>query len=147
MNAIKSTAVALAVTATLTTSTLHAETFTGRINGHGCAHAGSTCPIDRLDPHIALERDFVLQKRDGDYFFLTNLPRDIKVRHALKAARVTGELDDRYKTLIVDELEIDEHGTYKTVWTQRAQSLEWSYFQGTGGLGPIIGGPPANTHR
>jgi hypothetical protein len=53
-------------------------------------HEGKTCPVDRLDPHIALERDFVLQKPNGDYMFLPNAPRTVKVRHVLSDVEVTG---------------------------------------------------------
>ncbi len=106
----------------------------------------NTVEVDRLDPHIALERDFVLQKPNGDYFFLTNLPRETKVRHALKKARVTGKLDECYNAVVVDELQIEDSGGFRTVWTERAQYLEWSYFQGTGGLGPVVGNPP-RPHR
>jgi hypothetical protein len=144
MNAIGVYRFALAATLVLAGSSLPAETITGTINGHACAHADRTCPVDRLDPHIALERDFVLQTPKGAYFFLSNVPRDTKVRHALKKARVTGALDDRYNAVVVDELQIEENGVFRTVWTERAQYLEWSYLQGTDGLGPVVGHPFAN---
>lgn len=145
MNTIILSATTVAFAAALYGSTLQAETITGRINGYSCAHAGTTCPLDRLDPHIALERDFVLQKADGNYLFLANVPRETKVRHALKKAKVTGQLDDRYNTLVVEEFQVEANGGFETVWTQRDQAREWSYFQGTGGLGPVVGLPPA-TH-
>ena len=144
MNTIKIPAITFALTLSLTAAAIQAETISGRINGHGCAHAGSTCPLDRLDPHIALERDFVLQKLDGDYLFMTNVPRDTKVRHALKKVRVKGELDDRYNAIVVDELQVEENGGFETVWSQRAQFIEWTYLQGTGGFGPVVGRPPRN---
>ena len=39
----------------------------GKLNGLDCASHGETCPTDRLDPHVALERDFVhtLPQRDA----------------------------------------------------------------------------------
>ena len=144
MNRIKIPAITFALTLSLAAVAIQAETVTGRINGYGCVHAGGTCPLDRLDPHIVLERNFVLQKSDGDYLFLTNVPRDTKVRHALKKARVTGELDDRYNAIVVDELQVEENGEFETVWSQRAQFIEWTYLQGTDGLGPVIGRPSVN---
>ena len=144
MNTIRLSAITFALTLSLTAVAIQAETITGRINGHGCAHAGGICPLDRFDPHIALERDFVLQKADGNYLFLTNVPRDTKVRHALKKARVTGELDDRYNAIVVDELQVEQEGEFETVWSQRAQFIEWTYLQGTGGLGPVVGRPTVN---
>ena len=76
-------------------------TVTGKVIGYDCAHRGETCPISRLDPHLALEPDFVLLKADGDYFFMTNLPRSTKIRHVLKDVIVSGDIDDRYRNIIV----------------------------------------------
>lgn len=105
----------------LAATTAMAETVTGKINGHGCAHGGHTCPADELDPHVAFEPDFVLQKADGEYYFLSNVPRSTKVRHVLEEARATGEINERYNTMVVDELQVKENGAYDTVWTQKAQ--------------------------
>jgi hypothetical protein len=107
--------------AALVATTVAAETVTGKINGHGCAHGGHTCPADKLDPHVAFEPDFVLQQADGEYYFLSNVPRETKVRHVLEEARATGEVNDRYNTMVVDELQVKEDGSYKTVWSQKAQ--------------------------
>ena len=60
-------------------SSVMAETYSGKLNGHGCVHAGMTCPVDRLDPHVALESNFVLQKSDGEYYFLTDMPMSVNV--------------------------------------------------------------------
>lgn len=141
MNRLRLTARTLAFSALLAATAIHADTLTGRINGHHCAHGGETCPLDRLDPHLALERDFVLQTADGTYYFMTNLPRDVKVRHVLTQARVTGDIDPRYKTVTVDELQVKEGDNFKVVWTQAKQVGEWAYFVGTGGLGPVVGHP------
>ena len=100
-----------------------AETFTGKLNGHGCAHAGTTCPVDRLDPHIALESDFVLQKQDGDYYFLS-IPRSTKVRHALEQVQVTGDLNKKYHSIDVDEFRVKKNGKYKVVWSKELQRIE-----------------------
>jgi len=81
-----------------------AETVTGKIIGHHCAHEGKSCPIDKMDPHVALEWDFVLQKGNGDYYFLTNVPRDVKVRHVLETVTVSGKLNSRYHSIDVDSI-------------------------------------------
>lgn len=94
--------------------------ISGTINGHGCAHHGETCPVSTLDPHLALEPDFVIQKANGDYYFMTDLPRSTKVRYALKNVTVTGEIDERYKNIFVDEFKVDG----KTVWSRTAQEEE-----------------------
>ncbi len=81
MNRFCLTALAFLLLAmTLSFPLLKGETISGKLNGHHCAHEGMTCPIDKLDPHVTLEADFVLMVNDG-YYFLPNLPRDTKVRH------------------------------------------------------------------
>lgn len=104
----------------LTMTTAVAETVSGKINGHGCAHGGHTCPADELDPHLAFEPDFVLQQADGEYYFLSNVPRETKVRHVLEQAKATGTVNERYNTMVVDQLQVKEDGSYETVWTQEA---------------------------
>ncbi len=100
-----------------------AQMFSGKLNGHGCAHAGTTCPIDRLDPHLALESDFVLQQQDGDYFFL-QMPRSTKVRYALEQVQVTGELDKKYQSINVDEFKVKKNGSFKVIWSKELQRKE-----------------------
>ena len=100
-----------------------ADSYSGKLNGHGCAHAGKTCPTDRLDPHVALEPDFVLQTGDGDYYFLSNVPREVKVRHALQSVDIEGNLDEKYRSIKVNELRVDG----KTVWSLKMQQAEWDH--------------------
>ncbi len=142
MNTSRALSLSFSMAALLAAGAVHAKTFSGRINGHSCAHGGEVCPIDRLDPHVALERDFVLQTPDGTYYFMTNLPREVKVRHVLSEAQVTGDLNPRYNTLTVEELQVKQGNGYHTVWTNAQQSAEWAYFVGTGGLGPVVRRPP-----
>ena len=127
----------LALTMMLAAPAAFAETFSGKLNGHDCAHAGKTCPVDRLDPHIALERDFVLQKSDGEYMFLTNVPRTVKVRYVLSDVEVTGELNARYHSITVDEFRVKSAGGYKTVWSQAKQRAEFDNLYSEGQI-PLI---------
>lgn len=122
----------LALGAAIGAPTVFADTFTGKINGHGCAHAGTSCPIDRLDPHVVLESDFVLQKADGDYMFMPNIPHSVKVRHVLSDAEVTGELNPRYQSIDVNELWVGG----KIVWSKAMQRAE---FENTYSSSPIPG--------
>lgn len=101
-------------------ATFAAETLAGRLNGHDCAERGTSCPIDRLDPHVALEADFVLQQGNGEYFFLVNLPRDVKVRHVMRPVEVTGELNRKYNAVTVDEFHVDG----ELVWSQELVDQE-----------------------
>ncbi|MEW8506055.1 MAG: hypothetical protein AB2598_05085 [Candidatus Thiodiazotropha sp.] len=104
---------------------VHAEIFTGTINGHECAHNGTTCPAEKLDPHIALESDFVLMVGEGDYFFMPNLSRDIKVRYVLDTVQVKGEKHPRFNSIKVDEFLVKKGGKYVSVWTRKQADFEY----------------------
>ena len=49
----------------------------GTIQGAKCTHFKVKCYND--DNHIALEPDFVLVVPSGEYYFMPNLPRDVKI--------------------------------------------------------------------
>lgn len=100
---------------------LQAETFTGKLNGHDCAERGTSCPVDKLDPHVTLETDFVLQVASGDYYFLVNVPRDVKVRHVLETVDVSGDANRKYNAITVDSLKVDG----REVWSQAEQQAEY----------------------
>ncbi len=104
-----------------TSFAVNADTISGKIVGHSCAHSKKSCPIDNMDPHIALERDFVLVMPNGKYVFLTNVPRDVKVRHALEQVTITGQSSKRYNSIVVDE--IKQNNT--TLWSQEAAIQEY----------------------
>jgi hypothetical protein len=86
----------------------------GTIRGVKCSHYKVKCYND--DNHIALEPDFVLVMPNGEYYFMPNLPRDVKTRHAYEKVRVHGELQKQ--ELWVDKLvDLDESGIRsKTTW-------------------------------
>lgn len=96
------------------------ESFTGKIIGYECAVEGHVCPLDKLDPHIVLSRDFVLVT-GGEYYFLPNLPRDTKVRYFLDTVTVKGKLDKKHNSIEVDELIVAKNGKNKTVWSPSMQ--------------------------
>ncbi len=95
-----------------------ADTVSGKLNGYGCAHAGVTCPLDPKDPHITLEHDFVLQKKDGDYLFLTNLPRKVKMKYILQNVQISGTLSTKFNSMLVDEFRVKDGDKWKVAWTQ-----------------------------
>ena len=88
-------------------------TVTGKLTGLTCLVQGYLCPIDKADPMIGLEKDFVLVMANGDYYFLSNLSLGIKARHALETVEVTGEVNAKYKTIKVDTLKTGG----KVVWS------------------------------
>lgn len=111
---------------------ISAASFTGFLNSHSCATEGTKCPVDRLDPHIALEADFVLDKGDGDYYFLPNISRDIKVRYILNDVQVEGEKHKRYNSINVSELKVKKGDEWKTVWSPELIRKEWQQYQSRG---------------
>lgn len=113
-----------------------AETIQGKLNGLECAARGEECPTDRLDPHIAVERDFVVQTADGKYYFITNLDRAIKARYALKMVRVEGTMSPKFNAINADEFWVQSGGDYNMVWSAEMQSQEQRLF-----------GPPKEINR
>ena len=73
-----------------------------------------------------------MQKSDGNYMFMPNLPRSVKARHALSDVEVKGDLNPRYQSIDVDELRVGG----KTVWSKAMQQAE---FENTYSSSPIPG--------
>jgi hypothetical protein len=113
-----------------------ATTIEGKMNGIHCATEGDTCPLDRLDPHIALEPDFVVQQPDGQYYLIINLDRAVKARYVLDDVRVTGEVNPKYNAVNAQKLEVKKEGSYKTVWTLELQEREYSDLRQLGATRP-----------
>ena len=93
------------------------KTITGTLTGFNCFVQGYTCPIDKKDPMLGLEKDFVLVTSEGNHYFLTNLGLGLKASHALETVTVTGDVNERYKTIKVNEFEVGG----KVVWSQKMQ--------------------------
>ena len=110
---------------------MQAETIEGRLNGLECASHGMECPTSNLDPHIALERDFVVQTADGKYYFVTNLDRAIKSRHALKMVRVEGKLSSKFDAINANELWVKDGGKYNLTWSVAMQDEQQRLMRGT----------------
>ena len=96
----------------------------GIIQGAKCTHYQVECYND--DNHIALEPDFVLVMPNGEYYFMPNLNRGIKARHAYKNVRIHGELTKQ--ELWVDkmvDLDKKKGNRAKTTWDWSAQDDFW----------------------
>lgn len=131
IDAIPKTLAGLAAAGALLAAPLAAaETFSGSILGHTCAEHGKACPVDKLDPHLAIEPDFVLSAGDGKHYFLVNVPRETKVRYALEKVTVKGELRAPYNAIKVSELVATVKGKPKTVWSPEIQAEQLRQFYG-----------------
>lgn len=94
-----------------------ADRIEGRMNGLGCASKGQMCPTDKSDPHVLLERDFVVQTADGKYFYVTNIDWKTKLKYVLQHVRVEGKLSDRLSAIAADEFWVKEGGEYHLEWS------------------------------
>lgn len=92
-------------------------TVTGKLTGLSCLIKGYICPIDKADPMIAVERDFVLVTASGEYYFLPNVGLALKGRHALETITVTGDLDPKFKSIYAKSISVGG----KEIWSLRAQ--------------------------
>ena len=96
---------------------VNAETIKGKLEGLTCLLKGYICPLDKADPMINLEKDFVVVTADGKYYYLSNIGLGLKARHALEVVEVTGKINEKYKSLTVDTLSVGG----KVVWSQEAE--------------------------
>ncbi len=87
-------------------------TVTGKITGYTCLTKGYICPIDKADPMINLETDFVLVTAKGDYYFMPNISVGLKARHALEVVTVTGTVNAKYKSIMVNTMSVGGKEVY-----------------------------------
>jgi len=96
---------------------VNADTIKGKLEGLTCLLKGYICPIDKADPMINLEKDFVVVTADGKYYYLSNIGLGLKARHALEVVEATGKVNPKYMSMTVEELKVGG----KVVWSQKAQ--------------------------
>jgi hypothetical protein len=105
-------------------------TITGKMTGLTCLIQGYVCPVDKADPMINLERDFVVVTASGDYYFLSNIGLGLKGKYALEVVEVTGDVKPKYKSMMVKTIKVGG----KLVWSQaEEEKMEKMY--------PFIIGP------
>ena len=122
---LRITVLALAIAFMTPAGTFAAKSFEGWMQGFNCVTHGHKCPIDTLDPHLMLEPDFVLLLNDGDYSLLPNIARIVKAKYVHKAIRVVGDVNPKYKSIDVDELQVKDGNSFKTVWSKEMMMKEW----------------------
>ena len=96
--------------------TANADTIKGKLEGLTCLLKGYLCPIDKADPMIALEKDFVVVTADGKYYYLTNVGLGLKGKYALETVEVTGKINPKYNSMVVETMTVKG----KTVYSQKA---------------------------
>ena len=96
---------------------VNADTIKGKLEGLTCLLKGYICPLDKADPMINLENDFVLVAADGKYFYLSNIGLGLKARHALEVVEATGKVNEKYMSMMVETLSVGG----KVVWSKQAE--------------------------
>ena len=89
----------------------------GTIQGFTCLTHGKVCPVDRFDPHLTVEQNFVLVDMEKGYHFLPNLDRSILARNIHQKARVTGHVDPKYNSVEVEKFEVMKKGSWEEIWS------------------------------
>lgn len=100
------------------------QTLSGEIQGFNCLVIGAPCPKDNMDPHLMLESDFVLLLGNGDYYLLPNIARDVKAKYFGSLVKVSGKVNDKYRAIMVNSLEVKTGDMYKTVWSVKMMREE-----------------------
>jgi hypothetical protein len=99
-----------------------AGTIEGTIQGFTCVTTGKVCPVGKEDPMIAAERVFVVLGKVGkDYYFVPNVDRAILARHINRIVRVTGKMDEKYRSMNAQKLEVQQNGVWKETWSLQMQ--------------------------
>jgi hypothetical protein len=99
-----------------------AGTIEGTIQGFTCVTTGTVCPVGKEDPMIAAERVFVVLEKGGkDYHFVPNIDRAILARHINRIVRVTGKIDEKYRSINAQKFEVQKNGGWEETWSRKMQ--------------------------
>lgn len=134
MNKVKKYCFLLGVLAMLLVPVLaNAETMTvtGKVTGLTCLVQGFICPLDKADPMINLEKDFVVVTASGDYYFLSNIGLGLKGKYALDTIEVTGDVNKKYKSIKATTIKFKG----KVVWSLAMEDAMEKQFPYVGGAG------------
>lgn len=100
------------------------EVYSGKIQGASYVFNKTAQPFSSKDPKVNLERDFVLQGADGSVYFLSNVPRSMKVKAVNKEVKVYGE-DDGNGKIFVHHIDFKVGDKYVALcnWEEKIQDL------------------------
>jgi hypothetical protein len=96
---------------------VNADTIKGKMEGLTCLLKGYICPLDKADPMINLEKDFVVVTADGKYYYLSNIGLGLKAKYALEVVEATGKINEKYMSMNVDTLRVGG----QVVWSKAAE--------------------------
>ena len=96
-------------------SNVNADTLVGVIKGADCHLHSNNCVAENSDPHLRLERDFFLVT-DSGYYFLPNLPREIKISVLNETVKINGDV--MTYQVDVSEVFIKHNNMFDSVWNE-----------------------------
>ena len=99
------------------TAAMAYENYYGTIEGANAVVNNLKCAESSSDPMICMERDFVFQAENGDYFFMPGIKRSVKTSLYKKNVKILGE--KKGKVLNVNRIEKFDNGKYLCVWDKK----------------------------
>jgi hypothetical protein len=94
------------------------DVATGTISGLSCYTTATMCPSDENDPHVALEHTFVLGIDKTKYFLLTNVGRQTLAPMVTQKVRVTGNINDKFKSMYAYKIEVQDGDKWELAWSE-----------------------------
>ena len=101
----------------------------GTIQGLNCAAKGIICPLDKKDPVIASESTFVVITEPNTYYLVPNIDRAVLAGHVAEHVKITGKINEKYKSIKANDLQVKKDGEWATVWSlemEKAWAVEMS---------------------
>jgi len=102
-------------------SIAQAGTMEGVLQGYGCAVIQKLCVVDRMDPRLAAENNFVIVDTSGTPYFITNIDSSVLAGNVLNQVRISGDINNKYKTIEADKLEYLKNGQWHELWSIKMQ--------------------------
>ena len=98
---------------------LASVTIKGKLVGVSSLIEGGITPVDRNDPRVAWEPDFVILTENGEYYLIPNVPREVKSENIYRKVKVIGKVDEKYSSINAEEFHVKKRVIYKLKWTQK----------------------------
>jgi hypothetical protein len=100
--------------------------FQGAIQGFNCVTQGVVCPVGKEDPMIAAESIFVLQTKDGKWYFVPNVDQGILARHLNEMVMIDGDLNMKFNAIKAASIHVMENNKWRKVWSVDLQDEIYS---------------------
>ena len=108
--------------------TAKAATLEGIVQGYGCMVIEKLCAVDRMDPRLAAEKNFVIVDKNGTYYFISNVDSSLLSENILNQVRITGDVNSKYHTVTADKLELYSNGSWHEAWSMKKEKEELDAF-------------------